>query len=196
MTQTRDSLPQARTTDLVTREMPDELLVYDLKRHKAHCLNQTAAAVWKYCDGNKSIAEIASAMGSDLQADIDESMVWLAVERLGKANLLETRVTPPVGASMVSRREAMRRLRLGAAVAAPLVLSILAPTAAYAISCTAGADNNMNQSAPGCPCINNNDCGSVCCMDGACQPGGLGTGAACTFNCQCTSMSCMGMACT
>jgi hypothetical protein len=195
LTQTRDSLPQARTTDLVTREMPDELLVYDLKRHKAHCLNQTAAAVWKHCDGNTSVAEIASAMESDLQAEVEESTVWLAIERLGKANLLETRVAPPAGTAGISRREALRKLKLGASLAAPLVISVIAPTAARAATC-AGVNNNMNLSAPGCLCMNNNDCSSACCMAGnndTCHPGNLAPGASCTFPCQCTSNMCPNM---
>ena len=39
--------PVARKSGLVVQEMPDEVLVYDLNSNKAHCLNQTAASVWK-----------------------------------------------------------------------------------------------------------------------------------------------------
>ncbi len=52
MTPNEQARPLARKADLVTKEVADEVLVYDLKSHKAHCLNQTAALVWKYCDGN------------------------------------------------------------------------------------------------------------------------------------------------
>jgi hypothetical protein len=44
-------LPQARTEGLTVRELAEETLVYDKERHKAHCLNRTAACVWKHCDG-------------------------------------------------------------------------------------------------------------------------------------------------
>ena len=44
-------LPHARTDNLVIRELDDETLVYDMERDEAHCLNQTAALVWKQCDG-------------------------------------------------------------------------------------------------------------------------------------------------
>ena len=43
--------PVARQEGLVIQEMPDEVLVFDLKTNKAHCLNETAAFVWKACDG-------------------------------------------------------------------------------------------------------------------------------------------------
>ena len=49
------SVPRARKEGLVVQDMPDELLVYDVDRHKAHCLNQTAALVWKRCDGKTSV---------------------------------------------------------------------------------------------------------------------------------------------
>ncbi|MBW1688466.1 MAG: PqqD family protein, partial [Deltaproteobacteria bacterium] len=86
-------------------ELPDELLVYDLERHKAHCLNPTAALVFKHCDGRTSVKQIARTLGSELEFAADERLVWLSLERLGKANLLEarpapaplpTRATPPI----------------------------------------------------------------------------------------------------
>ena len=52
-------LPRARTDGLVINELTDEVLVYDLKRDKAHCLNAAAASVWKQCDGRTTVAEIA-----------------------------------------------------------------------------------------------------------------------------------------
>ena len=42
-----DQLPRARTSELIVKELPDETLVYDLANDKAHCLNHTAALVWK-----------------------------------------------------------------------------------------------------------------------------------------------------
>ncbi len=48
-------VPIARKEGLVIQEMPEEVLVYDLDTNKAHCLNQTAAFVWKSCDGKNSI---------------------------------------------------------------------------------------------------------------------------------------------
>ena len=36
-------LPEARQDGLVIEELLEEILVYDLKRHRAYCLNRTAA---------------------------------------------------------------------------------------------------------------------------------------------------------
>ena len=51
-------LPRMREQGLITDELPDEILVYDLDRHKAHCLNRTAALVWRQCDGKTSSMNI------------------------------------------------------------------------------------------------------------------------------------------
>jgi hypothetical protein len=182
------SLPQARTTDLVTREMPDEILVYDLKRHKAHCLNQTAMLVWKQCDGKQSVSEIATLIGEDLNATVDEAAVWLAVEQLGKANLLENRVMRSASTPRLSRREAVRKLGLGAALAMPVVVSIIAPTAVSAATCV------ITGAIGACKSTKDNNCCSGCCNAGkdannACLATGLGTGNTCSQDCQCTLSS-------
>jgi Coenzyme PQQ synthesis protein D (PqqD) len=159
MNQNEHALPQARTTEIVTKDMPDEVLVYDLKTHKAHCLNQTAAAVWKHCDGKTSVTEIAMLLKRDLNPTVDEAAVWLAVERLSRAQLLEEQVTVPQVSSRLSRRNAMRQLGLGTAVALPLVMSIVAPTA------MAGASVCFTPTGrpEGCDCAAQSECNSGCC---------------------------------
>ena len=52
-------LPRARNRELIIREMPDEVLVYDMDRQKAHCLNHTSAFIWKHCDGKRTVKEMA-----------------------------------------------------------------------------------------------------------------------------------------
>ena len=187
-------LPQARALDLVTREMPDEVLVYDLKRHKAHCLNQTAAMVWKYCDGHRTVTDIAKLMQKDLNTPVNEEAVWFAVDRLGKAHLLEERLSPPAGSSRLSRRDAIRRLGLGAALAVPMVMSIVAPTAVSAASCVAdGQGTNCAGSTTSGAC-----CSMCCRLDtnpDRCLQTGLPLGAPCqvtnTVNsCECLSGRC------
>ena len=61
------------------REIDGETLVYDRSRHAASCLNELAARVWRECDGETSVAEIAAALGED------ERAVWLALHQLTKA---------------------------------------------------------------------------------------------------------------
>ena len=60
--------PLARKEGLVIQELPDEVLVYDLDRDRAHCLNQTAAFVWQRCDGRTSTVEIADRKSTRLNS--------------------------------------------------------------------------------------------------------------------------------
>src|SRR2546430_12933957 len=82
-------LPFKRQRGLVIDDLPDEVLVYDLDRHKAHCLNRTAAIVWRHCDGNTSPVEIALCLQRELDTPINEKLVWLALRQLDKLHLLE-----------------------------------------------------------------------------------------------------------
>ena len=163
--------PQVRKDGLVVKELPDEMLVYDLERHRAHCLNPTAALVWKHCDGRTSAKEIATLLQKELKAPpgkpgkIDEKLVWLALDRLGKAHLLEERLSPPPEGARFAHRELVRKLGLvgGLTVLLPLVTSIVAPTPAEAAAtcvfdCTGESD--------GTPCTQPT-CGSFC-FGGSC----------------------------
>ncbi len=128
--------PKARTEGILVQELSDEVLVYDLENHKAHCLNKAAAAVWEHCDGTKSISDIARAMGGDLNPQADERVVWHALDQLGKARLLEQKIQHPDKKPALSRRELMRKAGIAAMIAIPAVTSILAPKAlASATSC-------------------------------------------------------------
>ena len=60
METTRALMPRARQDELIVEELQDETLVYDLERHKARCLNPAAALVWRHCDGQTSVAEVAA----------------------------------------------------------------------------------------------------------------------------------------
>src|SRR4030095_5689768 len=102
-----NDLPQARRDQLVVRELPDEVLIYDLVRDKAHCLNQSAAAIWRLCDGQTTPAQIAKKLEKELGTP-DERVIWLALEELGKQHLLDERVRWPAALPPLSRREAIR----------------------------------------------------------------------------------------
>lgn len=45
------------------QELDGETLVYDLKTHTACHLNETSAAVWRLCDGTRSVADIGRVLG-------------------------------------------------------------------------------------------------------------------------------------
>ena len=180
--------PQARTNDLVTRELPDEVLVYDLKAHTAHCLNQTAALAWKHCDGQRSVSEIAKLMGADLSIAVDESAVWLAINQLNKANLLASPVHPPENVSGLSRRKALQRIGLGSLLI-PAVLTVMAPIPAMARTCVP-----LTQA-----CLPDHDCCmpneyTGCCYNGLCANRYI-AGIACTHPTQCCSNNCVNNKC-
>ena len=127
-------LPHAREDGLVVKVLSDEVLVYDLERHQAHCLNQAAALVWQHCDGRTTVSAVAAILGKELESVADEEVVWLALDGLRKANLLRVttgREKQPT--RLVSRRALMRKLGYAAALL-PLVTSIVVPEAAAAQS--------------------------------------------------------------
>ena len=122
--------PLARKEGLVIQELPDEVLVYDLDRDRAHCLNETAAFVWQHCDGRTSANEIARALGKKVNTAVDEKVVLFALDQLGRNHLMATPSVPPQLLAGLNRREMVRALGIAAAVAVPVVASIVAPTPA------------------------------------------------------------------
>jgi hypothetical protein len=156
--------PLARRDGLIVETLVDEILVYDLESHRAHCLNETAAVVWRHCDGQTSVRDLAARAEQELGTPVDEAVAWLALDQLDRARLLSEPVSRPARASSFSRRDLLRKAGLvGAALAAPAVVSIVAPSAAQAQSCT-GMDRPM-----GCPCGMNNDCASNMCNSMVCE---------------------------
>ncbi len=152
-------VPRARTEGLVIQELPDEVLVYDRDRDKAHCLNQTAALVWRYCDGKTSVTNMARRLERDLKTErVDEKVVWYALGQLSKDHLLEEDLVSPALLTGMSRREMVRVLGVAAVVAIPLVTSIVAPTPAQAATC-------LNS---GSACTGSAQCCSGICNAGIC----------------------------
>lgn len=156
--ETMQRRPQARNDGLVIQELPDEVLVYDVDRHQAHCLNQTAALVWKQCDGQTSVGEMVRLLHRELKTPVDEAVVWLALDQLGKAGLLRERVNRSPGTARLSRRALMRKMGWAAAVALPVVTSLVAPTPSQASS----------GKAEGAPCTSSVECLSGLCVNGKC----------------------------
>ncbi len=80
--------PVARKEELVIQELAEEILVYDLEMNKAHCLNRTAAFVWKFCDGKNTIADITRLLAETEGQPVSDELVWLAIDQLSQKNLL------------------------------------------------------------------------------------------------------------
>jgi hypothetical protein len=142
--------PRARV-DCLSQEFYDEVLIYDPQRHLGHCLNSTAAAVLKLCNGSNSSLQIARTLSQQLSAPVDETVVLLALDHLADAHLLVEAAIP--AAVSPTRRVAIRRIGIAAAIVLPLVTSIAAPTPAHAASCLAN----------GLPCSSNGQCCSGKC---------------------------------
>jgi hypothetical protein len=126
--------PKARKNGVLSEQLGGETIVFDAERQKAHSLNHSASIVWRHSNGERSVAELATVLGTELGIEPDESLVEYAIDELARANLLE----PPANGSGVTRRDAVRRLSFAGAVAVglPVVLSIIAPTPAVAASGT------------------------------------------------------------
>src|SRR5881296_287170 len=93
----RNGRPRQRRDGLVVQKLPEETLVYDLERHKAHCLEAVAAAVWEACDGRRTVEQIAARAAKRIGRPVPEEAAWLALRRLGRARLMEAPVAAPVG---------------------------------------------------------------------------------------------------
>lgn len=152
-------MPRARKTGLIVKEVDGEILIYDQERNKAHCLNPTAAKIWKYCDGQTTLAAAGASLSRELDAPVDETLVQYAVDQFAADHLLETEVGMP--AFMIpglNRRQMVRTLGLAAAVAVPLVTSIIAPTPAQAATCLPNGAN----------CTDSSECCDGLCNAGVC----------------------------
>lgn len=162
--------PLSRQNNIVVQELENEILLYDLKSHKAFCLNETSALVWQLCDGNKSVAEIAGDLSRKLNSPVNEEFVWLALEQLKKEKLVLNCEKSTEHVNGLSRREVIRKVGSATMVALPLVSVLIAPKAIYALS-------------PGC------DDTSVPCT----VPSGRPNNCCCQNGPQCQSGNCVGI---
>ncbi len=162
--------PVASREGLLVRELGQELVVYDLERHEAHCLNRTAAFVFTHNDGRMTAGQIADRLQAELNVAADEDLVWLAIRQLDEAGLLG-RTPPRPELESRSRRDAVRRIGLGAAALLPVVTSILVPTPAEAAAtCIPAASCSGGNSGQPCYRFSASSCGPTCsCAPGSCS---------------------------
>jgi hypothetical protein len=157
-------LPMRREKDILIEELPGETLVYDQKRHKVHCLNEAAAVVWRHCDGQTTLAQLAKVVREETNLPKSEEVVQFALSHLAKCQLL---TDPPdyrnTEAARWSRRDFARKLGV-AAVVVPAVMTIMAPTAAAGSSniCAATAWNGKTGGG-------SDNCPGLSCPTGTCQ---------------------------
>lgn len=156
--------PIARKNGLVVQEVPDEVLVYDLESNKAHCLNNSAAIIWKSCDGNNSVSDIASIVEQQAGGKVADDFVWLAIDQLSENNLLESPI--PSSFEGTSRREVIKKIGLASMIAIPVIASLVAPQSALAAaSCTCNTPGACG-STPNASCPSTTRCNGA----GLCAP--------------------------
>ncbi|MBS1793968.1 MAG: PqqD family protein [Acidobacteria bacterium] len=152
-------VPVARKEGLVVQETSEEVLVYDLNSNKAHCLNQTAAFVWKSCDGNNSVGDITKLFENETGSAVPEDMIWLAIDQLKDKELLQT--VPADGLKGRSRRDVIKTIGLATVVALPIVASLTAPTSVMAaVSCSCLVPGDCVATA--CPSTVNCNASNIC----------------------------------
>ncbi|MCZ8192739.1 MAG: PqqD family protein [Microcystis sp.] len=133
--------PIVRKENLIIQAVGEELIVYDQIRNTSHCLNGTAGKVWRYCNGENTVQDMARLLQKELPRavvqDVDvEGLVWQALEDLENCHLIEGYNSSPAITERISRRKAMKTAALvgGFALGAffPAIRSIVAPTPAMA----------------------------------------------------------------
>lgn len=168
MTFANNTTPKFRQEQLVVQEFPDEVLIYDLETNRAFCLNQTAAFIWRNCDGHNTVNQITYLLSKKLKTPVEETVVWFALQELQEKNLISAGVVPPANLKGLNRRQLLRTLGKATAVAVPMIFAITAPTAASAQSACLRS---------GEVCTSNAQCCSNLCEDigngtSACSGGG------------------------
>jgi len=155
-------LPLSHRENLVVQELNGEVLIYDLEKNKAFCLNETSALVYQLCDGTKSVSDIGKAMGEKLELPVADELVWLALDQLKKENLLDDSRKLESKFEGLSRRDVIRKVGLASLVALPVISSLVAPPAAAAQSVRAALGESCG--APDPPC-----CAGLTCVNGICE---------------------------
>lgn len=122
-------LPTARNNDVVIQEANNEMLVYDLLTNKAYCLNETSAKVFHACGNNESFEDLKR------EHNFADDLIYLSLDELKKSNLLAGEYNSPF--ANMNRREVIRKVGLGCAVALPVISSLIAPQSLSAQSANA-----------------------------------------------------------
>jgi hypothetical protein len=174
MSSVEEVRPLARRDDLLIEKLDGELVVYDLIHHRASCLNDSAALVWKLCDGVRTVAQISAELSEHTGLPNEPELTLLCLARLRAAKLLARDLTLP----SVSRRQVVKRLALKTALMAllPAVLTVRAEAQVSLASCVHRSQCLLPQNQCS-PCyqgaqVNSNQCNNRRCHNGDCRPRG------------------------
>src|SRR5437762_205874 len=132
--------PLKRTT-VASAAGGDGLHVFDHQQQQAYALNTTSALVWQHCDGQTTPEQLTELLRQKFNVSRAqaEQMTWLALDELGKANLLEAEVARPLQlSSKLTRRQMLTTFATaGAALAVvPMVALVTGQARAEAVPAT------------------------------------------------------------
>ena len=134
--------PRSIQGDRITlQEVDTETLLYDERSHKAWCLNRSSASIWRLCNGERTIAEIAAEATVELGSPVSEDLVLLTIEELREKELLEAEIQE-LPHSDLSRREMIARVSLTAAALLPVIAALTVSAAAQGLGGSAGSGGN------------------------------------------------------
>lgn len=119
--------PKANWNGAISREIDGETVVYDLRTHRAHHLNDVAARVWRAADGTVTVEQIAATHR------LHPDAVRLALLEFDRRGLLVSPFAAAEQGVSLTRRALMKRA--AAAAALPLIADLAVPAAAAAQTC-------------------------------------------------------------
>lgn len=128
-----NTLPKARTENLVEQNLDKEILIYDLLTDKAFNLNETSTIVYQACDGKTTFAELRR------KHKFTDEFVFLALDELKRNDLLAKEAVYTSPFADTNRREVIKKVGLASMFVLPIISGLIAPKAINAAS-NAGGD--------------------------------------------------------
>src|SRR5947208_10123306 len=126
--------PRKRTT-VATAAGGDGLHLFDQQQQQAYALNTTSALVWQHCDGQTTPEQLMKLLRQNCNVSRAqaEQLTWLALDELGKANLLDDEVTRPHPlSSKLTRRQMLTTFATAGVALAVVPMVALVTTQAKA----------------------------------------------------------------
>jgi hypothetical protein len=119
---------------VISEELAGECVLYDGVRKKAHSLNPTLTWIWRRCDGQASIEEMADAFEQQFHVENGLEVVLSGLRLMQSYDLLED--LEDMRNLLDANELGMNRRTVIAAGSAllPAMISVMAPTAAAAKS--------------------------------------------------------------
>ena len=123
--------PIARTEHLIFEEVQDESVVYNPEQKKAYNLNSTLTWIWRRCNGQSTVQQIAADFGRQFETDNALEIVVSGLRQLQTSQLVDGMTDlGEMPESTVSRRSVVT----AGSVLLPAMVSVLAPPPAAAKS--------------------------------------------------------------